>query len=205
MSFDSWSLRELCNMRAAVALLLATVAYCQYHAFPRDLPAPVAANDQNYVSCANAAWPPSDVGTELIPQEPDDDLKEALAEIKTENIKATILKLVSFGTRHTLSNQTDPNRGIGAARDWIASEMRKYATASDGRMTVTVPSYVQGVASRISFPVRISNVLATLRGSSDPSRVYVITGHYDSRVTDVMNYVDDAPGADDDASGVAGQ
>ncbi|KAF4533819.1 Aminopeptidase [Lasiodiplodia theobromae] len=126
-----------------------------------------------------------------------------LDEVDPANIEATILKLVSFGTRHTLSTQNSTVRGIGAARDWIASEMRKYAATSEGRMTVEVPGYIQPVANRIPFPVRISNVVARIEGSSDPSRVYVISGHYDSRVTDVMNYESDAPGANDDASGVA--
>lgn len=70
-------------------------------------------------------------------------------------------------------------------------------------MTVTVPGYIQPVAPRIPFPVKISNVLATLKGETDPSRIYIVSGHYDSRVTDVGNYVADAPGANDDASGVA--
>ncbi|OCL01327.1 putative zinc metalloprotease [Glonium stellatum] len=170
---------------------------------PRALPAPIATNASDYTSCADAAWPPSDVGVELIPQAPDAELREMLAEISPARIEAIITKLVSFGTRHTMSNQTDPVRGIGAARDWIAAEMRGYAAASEGRMTVTVPSYVQGVAARILFPTRISNVVARLEGATDPGRVYVISGHYDSRVTDVLNYVDDAPGADDDGSGVA--
>ena len=71
-------------------------------------------------------------------------------------------------------------------------------------MTVDVPSYVQRARrQRIPTPTRISNVVATLRGDVEPDRVYVVTGHYDSRVTDVMNATGDAPGADDDASGVA--
>ena len=81
--------------------------------------------------------------------------------------------------------------------------MRKYAAKGEGRMTVEVQSYVQGVANRIPFPVTISNVLAKVKGAEDPSRVYVMTGHYDSRVTDVLDYQSDAPGANDDASGVA--
>ena len=182
---------------------LFVAASAQFIHYPRNLPAAVAANDQIYTSCADAAWPPSDVGAELVPQEPDAELTQALSEVDPARIKAIIQKLVSFGTRHTLSNQTDPNRGIGAARDWIASQMQQFAAASNGQMTVTVPSYIQGVAQRISFPVRISNIVATLKGSTNPSRVYVVSGHYDSRVTDVMNFVDDAPGADDDASGVA--
>ncbi|KAH7128658.1 putative zinc metalloprotease [Dendryphion nanum] len=175
----------------------------QLNLSPRDLPLPIAANASSYTNCANAAWPPSEVGSELIPQAPNDELKTLLGEIKASNIEAIIQKLVSFGTRHTLSTQNDTKRGIGASRDWIASEFRKYAEESEGRMTVTVPGYTQGVASRIPFPVKISNVLATIKGSTDPSRVYVITGHYDSRVTDVLDYTSDAPGANDDASGVA--
>jgi hypothetical protein len=170
---------------------------------PRTLPAPVAANASSYTDCANAAWPPSEVGVELVPQAPDDELKEMLDAVSPTNIENSIKKLVSFGTRHTLSTQNDTQRGIGAARDWIASEFRKYAEESEGRMTVTVPGYIQPIASRIPFPTKISNVLATIEGSEDPSRVYVITGHYDSRVTDVLDYTSDAPGANDDASGTA--
>lgn len=126
-----------------------------------------------------------------------------LQQVDPARIQAIIEKLASFGTRHTLSNQTDPVRGIGAARDWIASEMRGFAAASEGRMTVTVPSYVQTPASRIPTDTVISNIVATLQGSTDPNRVYVVSGHYDSRISDIMNFVDDAPGADDDGSGVA--
>lgn len=185
-------------------MLLATT--CAHELiYERELPPAVALNPENYASCANAAWPPttSDVGVELVPQAPDDELKAMLNEVSSVNIEATIAKLVSFGTRHTLSTQNSSTRGIGAARDWIASEMRKYAEESDGRMTVTVPGYIQGVASRIPFPVKISNVLATIKGSATPEKVYVMTGHYDSRVTDVLDYTSDAPGANDDASGTA--
>lgn len=170
---------------------------------PQSLPAAGAVDVLNYGSCANAAWPPSGVGIDLVPQTPDDELRELICQIQPENIEATILKLVSYGTRHTCSSQTDPNRGIGAARDWIASEMRKYAEASEGRMNVSVEGYVQEVNKRFPFPTQIDNVIARLEGSTDPSRVYVVSGHYDSRVTDIDNYTDDAPGANDDASGVA--
>lgn len=99
--------------------------------------------------------------------------------------------------------QDDPARGIGAARDWLLAELRSYAAESGGRMTVEAQSYIQEPASRIPTATRITNVVATLRGSVTPERVYVVSGHYDSRVTDVMDAVSDAPGADDDASGVA--
>ena len=148
------------------------------------------------------SWPEGP-GSPVRPQEPDADLRAMLREIDPDRIRRTIETLVGFGTRHTLSTQDDPARGIGAARDWIEAEFQRYAAASGGRMVVDVPSYLQQPASRIPTPTRISNVRATLRGSTDPERVYVVSGHYDSRVTDVMDAVSDAPGADDDASGVA--
>lgn len=148
------------------------------------------------------AWPEGP-GRRNRPQEPSAELRAILREVDPRRIRRTIETLVAFGTRHTLSSQDDPRRGIGAARDWIEAEMRRYAAASGGRMVVDVPSYVQQPASRIPTPTRISNVRATLRGSTDPDRVYVVSGHYDSRCTDVMDSTSDAPGADDDASGVA--
>ena len=137
------------------------------------------------------------------PQPPGDELRSILAAVDPDRVEAIVRKLVSFGTRHTLSDQDDPERGIGAARDWIFREMTSYAARSGGRMTVEKQSYVQPPANRIPVATRITNVLATLRGSKHPDRVYVISGHYDSRVTDVLNSTSDAPGADDDASGVA--
>ena len=137
------------------------------------------------------------------PQAPDPTLRSLLREIDPGRIERTVRRLAAFGTRHTLSEQDDPVRGIGAARDWIHEQMQRYAAASDGRMTVELQSFVQPVSPRIPAPTRVTNIVATLRGTTDPNRVYVVTGHYDSRVTDVMNATSDAPGADDDASGVA--
>ncbi|MFC7550915.1 M20/M25/M40 family metallo-hydrolase [Plantactinospora sp. GCM10030261] len=137
------------------------------------------------------------------PQAPDRELRQLLREIDRDRIEATVRRLVAFGTRHTLSDQDDPVHGIGAARDWIHNRLLEYAAPSAGRMTVALQSYTQEPAPRIPTPTVITNVVATLRGSVTPERVYVITGHYDSRVTDVMDFTSDAPGADDDASGVA--
>jgi hypothetical protein len=136
-------------------------------------------------------------------QAPDPALRAMLRDIDPDRIKATILKLVSFGTRHTASSQTDPNRGIGAATDWVFGQMQSFAAASGGRMTVQKQTFVQPVSSTIPVPTTITNVIATLKGTASPERFYVITGHLDSRVTDVLNFTDDAPGADDDGSGVA--
>ncbi|KAJ3487333.1 hypothetical protein NLI96_g3620 [Meripilus lineatus] len=150
------------------------------------------------------AWPPGP-GNELVPQSPSTQLKSIVSQIDPKRIEATITKLVSFGTRHTLSNQTDPKRGIGAARDWLASEMRSLIAGAPRGTTATVQvqSYIQQPASRIPTATNISNVITTIQGTEKSNRVYIITGHYDSRVTDVMNFTDDAPGADDDGSGVA--
>jgi hypothetical protein len=149
-----------------------------------------------------APWPDGP-GRRNRPQPADHTLRGILDDVDPRRIRHTIETLVGFGTRHTLSTQTDPARGIGAARDWIFSELQGYAAASGGRMSVEIQSYTQPVGVRIDTPTVISNVIATLKGSQEPGRMYVISGHYDSRVTDVMNRVDDAPGADDDASGVA--
>ncbi len=169
----------------------------------RALPASAADGTPTTEAVATGpAWP-SGPGRPVAPQLPDAELKAIIAEIDPARIAATVRTLVSFGTRHTLSSQDDPVRGIGAARDWIAAQLRRSAAASGGRMTVTVPSYVQPAGDLFPSPTRISNVIATLRGSTSPNRTYVVSGHYDSRVTDIMNATSDAPGADDDASGVA--
>ncbi|MFE4580385.1 aminopeptidase, partial [Streptomyces chartreusis] len=113
-------------------------------------------------------------------QRPTRELRALLREIDAARIEATVRRLVSFGTRHTLSVQNDPDRGIGAARDWLLAELSSYAAASGGRMTVELQSYVQEPAPRIPAPTKITNVVATLRGSVTPERVYVVSGHYDS-------------------------
>jgi hypothetical protein len=137
-------------------------------------------------------------------QPPDAELRSLLRQVDARRVEAIVRRLVAFGTRHTLSSQTDPNRGIGAAANWIFQEFQRYAATSGGRMTVELQSYVQAPAPpRIPTATTITNVIATVRGVEAPDRIYVVTGHYDSRVTDVNNAVADAPGADDDASGVA--
>jgi hypothetical protein len=142
-------------------------------------------------------------GIPIRAQSPDRELQALLREIDQDRIEATVNRLAAFGTRHTLSSQSDPVRGIGAARDWVFDRLTEYAAASGGRMTVEKQSFVQPVSPRIPTPTVITNIIATLRGDTEPNRTYVITGHYDSRCTDVMDFTSDAPGADDDASGVA--
>src|SRR5262245_13283340 len=105
-------------------------------------------------------------------------LRGILRDIDPDRIQNTIETLVGFGTRHTLSTQSDPNRGIGAARDWIKAQMDEFASASGGRMTTEIQSYIQPVGVRVDVPTQISNVIATLKGSREPDRIYVISGHY---------------------------
>lgn len=117
-------------------------------------------------------------------------------------LKADVEKLVSFGTRHTLSSATDPKRGIGAARNWGAAEFARISKACGDCLTV------ERIADRFDGPrapdgVIVENVLAIQKGSGDPAHVIIIAGHIDSRVSDPMNFTADAPGANDDASGTA--
>jgi hypothetical protein len=167
------------------------------------LPGSVYGPENMFAACQEADWPISPINSPLKPQQPDAELENLLAGIDTCRIQAIISTLANFGTRHTLSQQNSTTRGIGAARDWIYRQMQAIAATSDGNMDVYFDSYIQGIASRISFPVNITNVVARINGTSDSKRAYVITGHYDSRRIDIMDYVNDAPGADDDASGVA--
>jgi hypothetical protein len=131
-------------------------------------------------------------------------IKQMVGEVSSKNIETIIRKLVSFKTRNTLSDTTSKTEGIGAARNWIKSEMESYAKASQGRMKVEFDAFTQPAGGRYDKPTVLKNVLAILKGT-DPNdtRVYVVSGHYDSRVTDVMNANAVEPGAVDDASGTA--
>jgi hypothetical protein len=116
-------------------------------------------------------------------------------------LKADVDKLVSFGTRHTLSDPDNPTRGIGAARRWFASEMTKIGAQCGGCIKASTIERVFTV-ERAPKGVNVVDVLGIQPGS-DSNRVVIVQGHIDSRVTDVMNITSDAPGANDDASGVA--
>jgi hypothetical protein len=135
------------------------------------------------------------------------EIARLLREIDARNIESTIRKLVSFGTRNTLSAQDDPARGIGAARDWLRAEFERVGRESGGRLKVELQSFEQqpGRFPRIQKPTRLANVVATLPGAQAESaaRVYVVSGHYDSMCGSPTDAVCDAPGANDDASGVA--
>jgi Zn-dependent M28 family amino/carboxypeptidase len=129
-------------------------------------------------------------------------LREIAAAPDPAQLQATVQALVGFGTRHTLSDTVSPKRGIGAARRWVQSRFEKIGRDCGGCLSIETPSQTVS-GSRLPKPAEIVDVVAIQKGTSDPERVIVVTGHIDSRVTDVMNATADAPGADDDASGVA--
>src|SRR5215469_4333421 len=150
----------------------------------------------------------------LSPPHTDPAIAAALRTVSPDRVRADIAKLVSFGTRSTLSSMdTDlpPGQGINAAADWIESEFRAISSTCGGCLEVKRDSFVEqpapvnGRASRFAGPTRLVNVYAILHGTStDKSAPWtLVTGHYDSRATDVMDSHITAPGANDDASGVA--
>ena len=143
-----------------------------------------------------------------IAQEPvrqDDEIKQMVNQLSAQNLEQLVQKMVSFGTRHSLSTTSSKKEGIGAALEWVKSEFEKYAQASQGRMSVEMDRFmVKADGRRIPQDVEMANVMATLKGT-DPNddRVFIVGGHLDSRVTDVMDATSKSPGANDDASGVA--
>ncbi|WP_288445504.1 M20/M25/M40 family metallo-hydrolase [uncultured Chryseobacterium sp.] len=135
----------------------------------------------------------------------DDEVKKYVRQVNEDSLKSYIGKMVSFGTRHTLSSTDDPKQGIGAARNWVIKKFSDYAKNSGGRMEVYLQQEViQPDGKRIDTAASLANAVAFLKGT-DPNdkRVFLIGGHLDSRVTDVMNRTSAAPGANDDGSGVS--
>ena len=145
--------------------------------------------------------------TAIEPGSPDASIVAALRQVSAEHIRANIGKLVSFGTRATISAQ-DPEsiaagRGIGAARDWIKAEFERYSKECGGCLEVKTDSFTEAPADRIPQPTVITNVYAVLKGTSDAQRIVLVTGHYDSRNSGTLDGTGDAPGANDDGSGTA--
>jgi hypothetical protein len=145
----------------------------------------------------------------MAPRPADPQIVAALKQVSAEHIQSNIEKLVSFGTRLTLSAQ-DPasvaaGRGIGAAREWIKSEFERYSRDCGGCLEVKTDSFTEPVGDRIPTPTVITNVYAVLKGTDPESakRIVLVTGHYDSRNSDTLDASGDAPGANDDGSGTA--
>lgn len=135
----------------------------------------------------------------------DQQIKTMVEEVSSQNIEAIVRKLVSFETRHSMSDTLSKTTGIGAARNWIKAELDRYSVASGGRLKVEFDTFTQAAdGRRIATPTVMKNVLAILPGT-DPldDRIFIVSGHYDSRASDVNDAKIFAPGANDDASGTA--
>jgi hypothetical protein len=145
------------------------------------------------------------VASHPAPAKKDAAIEAIVREISARNIEATIRKLVSFHTRHTLSDANNEEKGIGAARRWIASEFERYSKEAGGRLKVELDEFITPAGRRVPKPTQLVNVVATLPGKQPESagRLYVVSGHYDSRASDEMDATSAAPGANDDASGTA--
>lgn len=137
----------------------------------------------------------------------DQQIEQMVREVSSDSLKSYILKLVSFGTRNTLSTQKNPNRGIGAARNWVLHKFNEFAHQSNGRFSAfidTTTLFPGGRGSRVDSITLLGNVMGVLKGT-DPNdkRIFVISGHLDNMRSSVMDRIGDAPGANDDASGCA--
>ena len=129
-------------------------------------------------------------------------LRAIAADVDPKALEGTIRSLVGFGTRHTLSDTKSDKRGIGAARRWAKARFEAISKDCGGCLTIETPSQTV-TGRRVPNPTEVMDVLAIQKGTTDPDRVIIIAGHIDSRVTDVMDFTSDAPGANDDGSGVA--
>ncbi|HJM88156.1 MAG TPA: M20/M25/M40 family metallo-hydrolase [Dehalococcoidia bacterium] len=135
----------------------------------------------------------------------DERIGDVLAALSAERMESDVRTLVGFGTRHTLSLTDSPTRGIGAARRWVRDEFERIASTTGGRLEIHEQAWTEpgGRLPRIPDDVEIINVLGILPGSDDPPRYLIISGDVDSRATDIMDATTDAPGANDNATGVS--
>lgn len=150
-----------------------------------------------------ALWP--FYGFSQQPIKDNDRIKQMVEQVSKDSLRSYIQTLVSFGTRHTLSTQSDPDEGIGAAREWVLKKLKEAASHSDGRMTAKIDSWQQPADEhRVNRPIRMGNVMAILKGTDpEDDRIFIVSGHLDSRNTNIMDSTGKAPGANDDGSGVA--
>jgi len=135
----------------------------------------------------------------------DTEIEQMVKEVNSDSLKSYIQKMVSFGTRNTLSTQTDNSHGIGAAKKWVLKKFNEFARASDGRLTASIDntSY-KADNQRVNRNIILGNVVATLKGTDpDDKRIFLISGHLDNMRTNVMDSIREAPGANDDGSGSA--
>jgi hypothetical protein len=135
----------------------------------------------------------------------DPEIASMVKEVSADSLQSYIKSLVAFGTRNTLSTQTNPLRGIGAARNWVLGKFNQYAKQSNGRLTAFIDTITyKPDGKRVDSAIILGNVIATLKGTdTSDHRIFLISGHIDNMRTNVMNRTDDAPGANDDGSGSA--
>jgi len=132
------------------------------------------------------------------------EMHDVVTTVSPDRMRADIQTLVAFGTRHTLSDTRSGTRGIGAARRWIEAEFNRISEACGRCLEVFTVSDIVSGTTRIPEPTEVVNVVAIQRGSQEPNRIVMMTGDIDSRVSDVMDFESDSPGANDNASGMAG-
>src|SRR5690554_3068869 len=144
--------------------------------------------------------------TALLFSQQDTRLFSIIENISSERLEKDITILANFGTRHTLSDTVSETRGIGAARRWIKKEFEEISTACGNCLEVFYQKdlFAAETNPRIPFDVWVVNVAAVQRGTKYPNRYIIMSGDIDSRISDVNNYTDDSPGANDNASGMAG-
>jgi len=146
----------------------------------------------------------SAAGQQPVPPARDARVDGLVAAVAAGRIEADVVRLVGFGTRHTLSDTLSPTRGIGAARRWIKAELDSISSACGGCLEVSYQRAMVAGEPRVPDSTWVVSVVAVLRGTADPERYVIMTGDIDSRVSDVMNAADSSPGANDNASGMAG-
>jgi hypothetical protein len=144
-----------------------------------------------------------DAQTKFVP--PDPEIEQYVSTVNADSLRHYIETLAGFGTRHTLSTTTDPKSGIGAARQWVLTKFNQFAARSGGRLTARLDRWTEKAnGRRITRDAELANVVATLKGTDEQNqRIYIISAHLDSRASDVNDSRSAAPGANDDASGVA--
>lgn len=135
----------------------------------------------------------------------DPEIEKMVSEVSIDSLKSYITKLVSLGTRNTMSTQTNSNRGIGAAREWVLSKFTEFAKQSGGRLTAFIDTTIyKKDGRRVNRDIVLGNVVATLKGTNpDDNRILIISGHLDNMRSNVMDSTGDAPGANDDGSGTS--
>ena len=135
----------------------------------------------------------------------DKEIEQMVKEVSPDSLKSYIKNLVAFGTRNTLSTQTDSKRGIGAARKWVLNKFTEFARQSNGRLSAFIDTTtLLPDGKRVDAPLLLGNVVATLKGTdAADKRLFIISGHLDNMRTNVMDRTGDAPGANDDGSGSA--